>query len=691
MKKYIYLFLVILICITFMNRTHATQFHEEIDIPPIAGMETEEDLIHTCSLDDEHFDYPTFSQLNLLSYEEDEEYRLLYDEIYNGIFNLKDEIILSQTSKTQTDIYDIVSDIGDDHLELFYFRYSNYVNDGSEVKLQLYYGQKEDIIPKKTAMDNKIQEILSTVSDDMNDYEKEKAIHDYLVSHISYDLQNYLNHTIPIESFHPYGILVNGTGVCQGYAETFKVLMHFLDIDCIIVSGEGNEEGHAWNMVRLGDSWYQVDCTWDDPAPDRPGSINYTYFNVTDAVMSKKHKWVRSDYPQCNDVIYSYKLYEYCKAHGYSLDSCRTLSGKVYLPDGEPARSDSVTINLLADTGDYSSPPVSFTIDAGMRFASFSIPVPYNMNGYILYYIINEEKPDGLLKKGYYTTEGTKLNDASLLDITQGHVSDIHFPLLSAVPLDINLRMPENNLPKEHMLYYLNITSIDNSFTERILGNYLAGTNLNHFRVNVPIGLQLQIYYEFPFAYLGKLEYKATGYYSINGMTSNRDEATWLIFQKNGPAELNLTVIDPSDATLSEIKINGNQIIGFQKPVTNYTVEIPEFSAQLPNITAVPTCANAHVTISLPDNLPGTAVIAVTSEDGTQTGTYSIQFNTIPGYVDIDGDGFVNVNDAIAVLQHVVGLSPLSEGQINLADVNEDGLITSLDASFILKNIAQGS
>lgn len=59
--------------------------------------------------------------------------------------------------------------------------------------------------------------------------------------------------------------------VCEGYARAFKVLCDELNIPCVLVEGTAKTdaadrgEAHMWNYVRLGDAWYAVDVTWNDP------------------------------------------------------------------------------------------------------------------------------------------------------------------------------------------------------------------------------------------------------------------------------------------------------------------------------------------------------------------------------------------------------------------------------------------
>ena len=58
-------------------------------------------------------------------------------------------------------------------------------------------------------------------------------------------------------------------------------------IETKIVLGKGNGEDHAWNLVKLHDIWYHLDCTWDDPVPDVKGRVLYNYFNLNDEKISE--------------------------------------------------------------------------------------------------------------------------------------------------------------------------------------------------------------------------------------------------------------------------------------------------------------------------------------------------------------------------------------------------------------------
>ena len=64
------------------------------------------------------------------------------------------------------------------------------------------------------------------------------------------------------DSFNAYGIIVNKKGVCQSYAYSYKLLCSLCGVESKVVTGYLNETlPHAWNAVKLGDNWYQTDCT----------------------------------------------------------------------------------------------------------------------------------------------------------------------------------------------------------------------------------------------------------------------------------------------------------------------------------------------------------------------------------------------------------------------------------------------
>lgn len=171
---------------------------------------------------------------------------------------------------------------------------------------------------KDIAILNRVAEIIDEcITEDMTDIEMEKAIHDYMCKHMDYDRQELSAVNTSMEdSDNPYGMLINGFGICTGYASTFKLFMDCLGIDCIVVEGMVYDytDDHAWNKVKLGATWYNVDVTWDDPIDDKISENDngqsrwipdYTYFNCSDEFLSENdHLWNRSEYPESLEGMY---------------------------------------------------------------------------------------------------------------------------------------------------------------------------------------------------------------------------------------------------------------------------------------------------------------------------------------------------------------------------------------------------
>lgn len=90
--------------------------------------------------------------------------------------------------------------------------------------------------------------------------------------------------TPPADSWESISALLGRTGtsgpVCEGYARAFKVLCDRAGVPCVLVDGNarsspsGAGEAHMWNYVQIGDAWYAIDVTWNDPVGGASGAIS---------------------------------------------------------------------------------------------------------------------------------------------------------------------------------------------------------------------------------------------------------------------------------------------------------------------------------------------------------------------------------------------------------------------------------
>ena len=99
-----------------------------------------------------------------------------------------------------------------------------------------------------------------------DDYEKVRAIYDYVYQNVCYDKvhQNKDNQHLKTTA---YAALHYGTAVCQGYSVLMYRLLKESGVDARVITGtgtfEGQDELHAWNLVKIDGRYYNLDVTWD--------------------------------------------------------------------------------------------------------------------------------------------------------------------------------------------------------------------------------------------------------------------------------------------------------------------------------------------------------------------------------------------------------------------------------------------
>lgn len=124
---------------------------------------------------------------------------------------------------------------------------------------------------------------------------REKKAHDIIVNAMTYD-PNYeilmqqgqsafSTYELTAYTQSAYSVFHTNTTVCAGYTQAFTILCNGAGIDTIGVTSDS----HAWNRVRINGSWYNVDCTWDDPVSVSP-ILWYDYFNrSTEYILDSAH------------------------------------------------------------------------------------------------------------------------------------------------------------------------------------------------------------------------------------------------------------------------------------------------------------------------------------------------------------------------------------------------------------------
>lgn len=176
------------------------------------------------------------------------------------------------------------------------------------MKLRFHFdkGAREKMI---VASYEKVEAVVrDLIKPDMRAYEKLLKLHNYVVEQARYDIQNYRLNQIPPKSRTVYGIMIDGLGVCEGYANALKALLDEAGVENHIIVGTAGGDAHAWNLVLVEGDYYHVDSTWDDPITSSGKQIlRHDYYALNDLEMSKTHHWKVDDYPKATSTRYAYK------------------------------------------------------------------------------------------------------------------------------------------------------------------------------------------------------------------------------------------------------------------------------------------------------------------------------------------------------------------------------------------------
>lgn len=231
--------------------------------------------------------YPYYAML-------DDTLKTLYRQVYANALVLNTSFTPA-VAATTAQATSVVEAVYNDHPELFWMDAEfacKYLRTGICVEITLKYNETaDDLAAAVQDFNTCTSEILAGAVNLGSDYEKEQYIHDALVQIVEYKV------SMPIDQ-SAYSAIVLGKSVCAGYARAFQYLMQQLGIPCYYCTGYAGED-HAWNIVKLGSLYRNVDVTWDDTDPS-----TYDYYNKSDREFGTTH--VRTDLavylPACADV-----------------------------------------------------------------------------------------------------------------------------------------------------------------------------------------------------------------------------------------------------------------------------------------------------------------------------------------------------------------------------------------------------
>ena len=239
----------------------------------------------------------------------------------------------------------------------------------------------------------------------MTDAEKALVIHDELTILGRYSTDDHNKADI-------YDLLVDGTSVCQGYALAYSYLLSLAGIDSeIVVSVDMN---HMWNKVHIGNAWYNVDVTWDDPLYDRPGHAQHTYFLLSDnAIQNLPSK--HYNYTTTNKATST--KYDNSKIHTFDTRLCE-INGDFYgiINDYDLADAKTMVKYDLENNKSESVKKISARWSAGqgyywqnsfMSLEKYNDMLYYNTDNSVYSYNVRTGKTETIVQKISGTSDST--------------------------------------------------------------------------------------------------------------------------------------------------------------------------------------------------------------------------------------------------------------------------------------------
>ncbi|MBO5785872.1 MAG: hypothetical protein J6R45_00970, partial [Clostridia bacterium] len=220
-----------------------------------------------------------------------------YDFIVDAIARGEERIDISAFGLTTTELKTLVSYIWHNEPMLFYFnggyRYSFY-EENKPIELMPNY--RMDATERATAVEyvnGVLDAVIASMPKGLDDYEKALYLHDFMCVSFEYDLG--------YEIANIYDMIIEGKGVCTGYALLYDELLSRVGIESRAVVSPSNSLNHMWNEVQIDGEWYYVDVTWDDPIPDGFGNAHHNNFLICETCLKKSHDGVYDTEFPCDE------------------------------------------------------------------------------------------------------------------------------------------------------------------------------------------------------------------------------------------------------------------------------------------------------------------------------------------------------------------------------------------------------
>lgn len=224
---------------------------------------------------------------------------------YSGFFYVAGKVDVKSYQLSQNQMKRVYFALEADYLEFYWLDDSiGYTTSNGFVVNEWYIMVEPDYADystRKAAKNNIkrgmipfLEKIDNAKASGASQLELELLIHDMIIEEVDYAYDAWGNPQTASYAHTIVGVFDDNSAtdvVCEGYAKAFQLLCRYAGLESIYAVGwsttSSGSGGHAWNLVKINGSWYNVDTTWDDSNGSNYGGYMYDFFNLPTSVFNQ--------------------------------------------------------------------------------------------------------------------------------------------------------------------------------------------------------------------------------------------------------------------------------------------------------------------------------------------------------------------------------------------------------------------
>lgn len=226
--------------------------------------------------------------------------RAIYDRIFDGLQNWRPEIPMPAFCNIE-EAYRVYTMVIRDCPLFFHVDVGIRMMEGPNPKLfPKYRLTTQQYAQQHRLVCDFVRKSVQQMKGARRTYDKVRSIHNSMARHVIYfGIEEDDSHNV-------VGAILKRKAVCESIAKAFKLICDANCIPCIVIFGRSTstdgvqygtvsenskDDNHAWNMVKIGESWYNIDVTFDIGAAgfEDKTQIRYDYFCRSDQVFFVNH------------------------------------------------------------------------------------------------------------------------------------------------------------------------------------------------------------------------------------------------------------------------------------------------------------------------------------------------------------------------------------------------------------------